>query len=123
TDAAMVRDQAAAWIMRWAAASAIVSCHPLKCSVLQARGLSAARILPITPATPDPLGSDLVVATSAVRGRFGRRLTAVYAPKVAASFGVASTRIQVRIIAVNGAAGYRRALRADVAARRLAGAT
>jgi hypothetical protein len=123
TDAAIVRDQAAAWIVRWGAADTIVSCDPLMCSALESRGLPAARILEITPGTPDPLGSDLVAATSAVRGWLGSRLAAVYAPVVLASFGTGAEWVDIRVVAANGAAGYLRALRADVDARRLAGTT
>jgi hypothetical protein len=119
--AAAVRGEAAAWIARWGAADTIVSCDPLMCAALRAHGVPAARILQITPGTADPLGSDLVAATSAVRGRFGRRLGAVYAPAVLASFGAGSTRIDIRVVALGGAASYRRQLRGDLAARRLGG--
>lgn len=121
TAAAATRAEAAAWIAKWAADDAIVACDPLMCSALQAHGLPAARILEIISSTPDPLGSDLVAASAAVRSRFGRRLSAVYAPAVIASFGSASARIDVRVVAANGTAAYRSALRADLAARRLAG--
>jgi len=119
--AAAARQHAAAWFARWAAAGAIVACDPLMCSALRARGMPAGRILELTAGTQDPLGSDLVAASSAVRDKFGRRLSAVYAPDVAARFGAGSLEIDVRIVAPDGAAAYRRALRADVAARRLAG--
>ncbi|HXP20725.1 MAG TPA: tetratricopeptide repeat protein [Streptosporangiaceae bacterium] len=123
TAAVAARNEAAAWIARWGADDAIVSCDPLMCSVLQAHGWPAARLLEITSATADPLGSDLVAATAAVRGRFGGRLGAVYAPEVIASFGSGNARIDVRVVAADGAAAYRGALRADLAARRLAGVT
>ena len=54
------------------------------------------------PATPDPLGSDVVVATAAVRSQFGGRLASVYAPGILASFGSGSLRIDVRAVAPTG---------------------
>jgi hypothetical protein len=120
--ATATRDRAAAWIARWVAGDAIISCDPLMCAALQADGLPAARILVITPSSSDPLGSDVVAASAAIRSRFGRRLAAVYAPAVLASFGSGTARIDVRVMAPNGSAAYRRGLRADLAARRLAGA-
>ncbi len=120
--AATTRDQAAAWIVRWVADDAIVACDPLMCSALQADGVPAARILEITSSATDPLGSDVVVATTAIRSRFGSELSAVFAPAVIASFGSGSTGIEVRVVAADGAAAYRSALRADLTARRLAGA-
>jgi hypothetical protein len=62
------------------------------------------------------------VATSSVRSAFGVRLASVYAPVVLASFGSRGARIEIRVIAPDGAGAYRAALAADLAARRLAGA-
>ncbi|HEX5294327.1 MAG TPA: hypothetical protein VFX25_36100, partial [Streptosporangiaceae bacterium] len=69
----------------------------------------------------DPLGSDIVVATAAVRGTLGARLAQVYAPLVLAQFGTGSARIEIRVTAPDGTAAYLRALRADRAARASAG--
>lgn len=119
--AATARADAAAWIARWVAKDAIVACDPLMCSALQAAGLPAARILLITSSTTDPLDSDVVAATAAVRSRFSGRLSTVYAPAVIARFGSGSGRIAVRVVAAGGAASYGRALRADLLARQAAG--
>jgi hypothetical protein len=73
------------------------------------------------PSSEDPLGSDVVVATAAVRNQFGSRLTGVYAPLVAAAFGPGKAAIQIRVVAPYGALAYRTALRADVLARKAAG--
>ena len=73
------------------------------------------------PGRYDPLGSALVVATAAVRAMFGSRLATVYAPQTVASFGTGAARIDVRVIAPDGAAAYRTALAADLRARRAAG--
>ena len=64
----------------------------------------------------------MVLATAAVRGMFGSRLADVYAPDVLASFGTGQARVDVRIVAPDGALAYRASLTADVAARQAAGA-
>jgi hypothetical protein len=56
-----------------------------------------------------------------VRSQFGARLSSVYAPTVLARFGSGASRVDVRVIAPDGAASYTRALNADVAARKAAG--
>jgi hypothetical protein len=91
------------------------------CSALQVHGLATGSLLVLRPAAPDPLGSDVVVATAAVRSQFGSRLASVYAPGIIASFGSGELRIDVRAVAPDGAAAYLAALSADVAARRVAG--
>ena len=73
------------------------------------------------PSAADPLGSDVVMATAAVRSQFGSRLSGVYAPEVLASFGTGGLRIDVRAVAPYGAAANRATLAADVAARCAAG--
>jgi len=120
--AAAARQQAAAWVASQVSPAAIVACDPAMCAALQARGLPAGRLLVLTPAQADPLGSDVVVATPAVRGQFGARLAGVYAPVTVAAFGSGAARIDVRAVAPAGAAAYRAALAADVRARRAAGA-
>jgi hypothetical protein len=121
TQAEAVRDQAAAWVASEVSAGAIVSCDPVMCSVLVRHGFPAANLLVLGPGAADPLGSALVLATAAVRGMFGNRLATVYAPQTLASFGTGPTRIDVRVVAPDGAAAYRTALAADVRARRGAG--
>ena len=103
------------------AASAIVACDPAMCAVLHADGLPATRLLVLGTATADPLGSDVVVATLAVRNEFGTRLQSVYAPVVIASFGTGAGRIDIRVIAPDGTAAYQAALAADRRSRISAG--
>ena len=91
------------------------------CAALRAHGVPAGNLLTLRPSALDPLGSDVVVATEAVRSLFGSRLAAVYAPAVVAAFGIAKAGIQVRVVAPYGAAAYRSALRADLLARKTAG--
>ena len=119
--AATTREQAARWIAGQVAASAIVSCDPAMCAALQADGIAAGRLVVIGTAATDPLGSDVVVATPALRSQFGARLESVYAPAVIASFGTGAERIEVRAIAPDGAAAFESALAADRRARVAAG--
>jgi hypothetical protein len=116
-----VRDQAAAWVASEVSAGAIVSCDPAMCAVLVRYGFPAANLLVLGPGAPDPLGSAVVLATSAVRSMFGSRLATVYAPQTLASFGTGPNRVDVRVVAPGGAVAYRTALAADVRARRTAG--
>jgi hypothetical protein len=120
--AAAARQRAAAWVAGQDSPDAIVACDPAMCAALEAHGVAAGRLLALTPARSDPLGSDLVVATAAVRGQFGARLAGVYAPVTLASFGSGTARIDVRVVAPDGAAAYWTALAADVRARASAGA-
>jgi hypothetical protein len=119
--ASATRGEAASWIAGQVAASAIVACDPAMCAVLHADGLPATRLLVLGTATADPLGSDVVVATLAVRNEFGTRLQSVYAPVVIASFGTGAGRIDIRAIAPDGTAAYQAALAADRRSRISAG--
>ncbi len=120
-DAAAVRTQAAAWVARQVSRDAIVACDPGMCSALLAQGVMSGNLLELGASTPDPLGSDVVVATPAVRSQFGGRLASVYAPGILASFASGGLRIDVRAIAPDGAAAYQAAVASDLAARRDAG--
>jgi hypothetical protein len=92
------------------------------CSALKAHGIPATGLDQLRPGAADPLGSDVIVATAAVRSQFGDRLSSRYAPAVIASFGAGDRRIDIRAIAPDGAAAYRSALSADLHARKAAGA-
>jgi hypothetical protein len=118
---AVLRGQAAAWVTQQVSPAAVVSCDPAMCSALQAAGLPGSQLLVLALADADPLGSDVVVATSAVRSQFGARLISVYAPEVIASFGSGALRIDIRAIAPDGAAAFESALAAESAARITAG--
>ena len=61
------------------------------------------------------------MATAAVRREFGARLSSVYARAVIANFGSGTTRIDIRVIAPDGAAAYLSVLRADQQQRKSAG--
>jgi hypothetical protein len=109
-------------VLSQAKRGAVISCDPAMCALLRAHHMPAGDLLVIGPgAQADPLGSDIVVATAAVRSQLGARLADVYAPVVVAAFGMGSARIEIRITAPDGAVAYRRALRADALARAGAG--
>ena len=120
---ATARGRAAGWIAQQVSHSAVVACDPAMCAGLQARGIPAGNLLALGPGgAADPLGSNIIVATAAVRSEFGGRLAGVYAPLVVASFGTGSAAIQIRAVAAQGSAAYLRQLRSDLLGRRRAGA-
>ena len=116
-----IRNRAAAWVAGQVSRSAIVSCDPVMCQALEARGVPAASLLELGPGEADPLRSSIIVATAAVRGLIGPRLSSAYAPAAIASFGSGSRQISVRVVAPTGAAAYISALRADMLARKASG--
>jgi len=116
------RNMAAAWVAGQVSRTAVVSCDPVMCRALRAHGIPERDLLVLRPGTASPLGSDVVVATAAVRSQFGHRLSSVYAPAVIASFGSGNLRIEVRVIVPHGAAAYFAELSADLRARKASGA-
>jgi hypothetical protein len=120
--AAAARTAAATWVARQVDPAAIVACDPQMCAVLQDNGIPAGRLLLLRAGNAEPLGSDVIVSTAAVREDFGSRLTSVYAPVALAAFGSGSAQVTVRVVAPNGSGAYRRSLQADASARRSAGA-
>ena len=120
--AAAVRHQAALWVAQQVSGDVVVACDPAMCGALQTAGVAAGRLLVVRPGQGDPLGSEVLLVTAAVRNQFGSRLTSVYAPIVLAAFGSGSARIEVRVVAADGAKAYMAQLAADMAARRSAGA-
>jgi hypothetical protein len=116
------RGQAAAWVSQQAGRNTLVSCDPVMCGVLVQHGFPAADLVTLGPNAPDPLASDLVVATSVLRSQFGSRLRSVYAPLTLATFGTGGARVDVRTVALDGAAAYNSQFRADLAARKTFGA-
>jgi hypothetical protein len=118
---AAMRNQAAAWVATQVDATAIVSCDPVMCRVLTAHGVPAQDLHELEPSATTPLGSQVVVATAAIRNQFGSRLNSVYAPAVIASFGSGKARIDVRVIAPDGAAAFWSQFRADQRERKTNG--
>jgi hypothetical protein len=122
TGAAATRGQAARWVARQVSHAAIAACDPAMCAALQAAGVPAADLDLLSAGTADPLGADIVVATSAVRSQFGSRLATVYAPAVLARFGAGTAQIDIRVVAAGGSTAYSAALGRDAAARKSTGA-
>jgi len=112
------RSDAAAWIDQQVSRGTIVSCDPVMCSALLAHGFPAGNLDLLRPSVPDPLASDMIVATAVLRSQFGSRLTSVYAPVTVASFGAGSAEVDVRVVAPDGSPAYVRQLRADLTARK-----
>jgi hypothetical protein len=121
SEAVAIRAEAAAWVASQVSGGAVMACDPAMCAVLAQHRIAAGSLLVLRPGAADPLGSDVVVATAALRDMFGARLASVYAPELLASFGTGQARIDIRAVAPDGAAAYRAAIAADVQARRLAG--
>jgi len=115
-------NETAAWIEAQVSRSASISCDPVMCRVLAVHGIPARELNVLKSGAGNPLGSQIVVATTAVRQEFGDRLSSVYAPGILATFGSGTTRIDIRIVAQDGPAAYRSALRADLRNRKKSGA-
>jgi serine/threonine protein kinase len=118
---AAARTQAITWILHQVSPAAVVSCDAQVCRDLANSDFPSSNLLPLGPASNDPLGSDLVVATATVRAQFGSHL-AVYAPAILASFGTGNTRIDIRWAYPGGAKAYRAALPAGLRVRKAADA-
>jgi hypothetical protein len=124
---AVVRDRAAAWLAAQVGRGTRMTCDAVMCAALRTRGIPAADLdelgpggrpaLPAAAAGASPVA--VLVATPAVRGQLGSRLSSVYAPAVIASFGSGLARIEVRALAGPGAAAM---ARADLVQRRESGA-
>ncbi len=119
-DEAAARTQAITWILQQVTPGALVSCDPQICADLASRGFPPVDLVPT--GASDPLGSDLVVATAAIRARYGGRLASVFAPAVIASFGSGPARIDIRQVFPGGADAYRAVQGTDLSARKSADA-
>jgi hypothetical protein len=107
---------AAVWIAGQLSGGATIACDPAMCAALQAQGVAAGRLMPLTPRAPDPRGAAVVVTSAPATAPIE-----AYAPAVIASFGPAADRIDVRAAEPGGAVAYQTTLRADLAARMSAG--
>jgi serine/threonine protein kinase len=116
TAKAAARTRAITWILQQVSRAAVVSCDSQVCADLAQRGFPNLETL--GPGSTDPLGSDLVVATAAIRAQFSGRLASVYAPAIIASFGSGNAKIEIREVFPGGTAAYRAALQADRHARK-----
>jgi hypothetical protein len=119
--AAANRQAAATWVAAQVSHSVVVSCDPVMCAALQADGFPAGDLLSLSASANDPLGSAVVVSTTALRNQFGSRLPDVYAPVVLAAFGTGPARVDVRVEAPDGGQAYLVTQRADQLARQASG--
>ena len=120
--AADARQRAAQWIAQQVSSDIVVSCDPEMCGELQKSGFPVGQLMELQPSAPDPLGSQLVVATPVIRSQFATRLATVYAPLVIASFGSGPDRVDVRYNTPDGsAAAFEAQLVADSKSRITAG--
>jgi len=119
---AAVRTQAVAWILQQVSRAALVSCDSQVCADLASRRFPTGNLLRLGPGSNDPLGSNLVVATAAVRAQYGARLASVYAPAIIATFGSGNARIDIRLVFPGGTARYRAVQPAALRARKAADA-
>jgi hypothetical protein len=122
TAEATAREAAINWILQQVSRAAVVSCDQQMCADLARAGFPSGNLLALGPASNDPLGSSLVVATAAVRAQFGTRLASVYAPATIASFGANSAQIDIRLVYPGGAASYHAVEQTALRYRKLAGA-
>jgi hypothetical protein len=112
-DQARDRRAAATWIVAQVSHDALVSCDPVMCGALRERGFPARSLRPISSSAADLAQSSVVVVTPALGRQLAARVSARYAPTVLASFGPASARVSVRVIAPKGAVAYENALAAE----------
>jgi hypothetical protein len=116
------RTRAITWVLHQVSRTAVVACDPKVCTDLESRGFPPANLLTLGPQSNDPLGSDLVVSTAAIRAQYRGRLASFYAPAVIASFGSGNTRIDIRLVFPGGTAKYRLVQASALRARKAADA-
>jgi hypothetical protein len=119
--AAANQARAVAWVAQQVGSGTMVSCDAMTCGQLRQTGFPAAQLMTLGPATQDPLGSAVVVATPGVRSEFGTQLASVYAPLMIADFGSGANRVEVRATAPDGPAVFATELKAQQASLRSAG--
>jgi hypothetical protein len=119
--AASNRLHAATWVAAQVSHSAIVSCDPQMCGELQQHGFPAGDLMALNASATDPMGSQIIVSTTALRNQFGSRLADDYAPTVIQTFGSGASRVDIRVDAQEGTHAYLAAQRADLLARQIAG--
>ncbi len=122
----MNAQSAAGWIAANVIPRTVVGCDPSTCTDLAAAGFGTGARLAGQPVLTQQSvngaagSTTLVVATPAVRAKYGAQVAAS-APLIIASFGSGSTAVQVRQFVPGGAASYQHDTRLALAARRTAG--
>jgi hypothetical protein len=110
--AADIRAQAAAWVAAQVGNDQSIACDPVMCTALGAHGIASGRLMPLGPGT-NAASATVVVTSAADHAQAGT--------VPLASFGTGSRQVEVRAAAPGGAAGYAKALAADLASRRSGG--
>ena len=118
---AVARRVAAIWVTQQVSRGAVVSCDPLMCAALSARGFPSRDVRVLGPTSSYPVTSAVVIVTQVVRDLFGSSLSSDYAPAVLAAFGSGQATITVRVIAPHGAGAYWNQIGADQGERRQTG--
>jgi hypothetical protein len=120
--AAKARAAAASWVAQQVSRDVKVSCDPVMCAALRARGFPSPELAVLGSTSEVPTSSAVVVETPAVLSLFGNSLATAWAPAVLASFGSGPFLVTVREIDRNGSGAYQTKLSADLADRKTAGA-
>jgi hypothetical protein len=115
------RQQAVRWTTAHVGRHVVVACDPVLCGALTKAGRPQSSTVTIRATEGDLLQADVALVTSVIRGRYGANLDAITAPGVLAGIGQGDGRIEVRVVAPDGAADRRRRLVADTAERRVRG--
>ena len=114
-----IRGQAVSWITAQVDHNTSVACDAVMCSDLARHGFPPGNLSVLAATAPDPYGSQLLIASTDLRSQFASRLT-FFAPALIASFGTGAARIDIRVIAADGAA-YQSALQQDLSKRKTSG--
>jgi hypothetical protein len=119
---AAARNSAAAWIAAQVTRGTVLSCDPVMCQALAAHRVPGADLRTLRPGSASPVTAQVIIITPVVRSQFGQQINSGYAPELIARFGSGNQRVEVRAVALAGAARYRAELAADRAARWRSGA-
>jgi hypothetical protein len=113
---------AAAWVSAQLAHDVVVACDRAMWHALASHGFPGRQLRLIRPHASVLPHAQVVVVTPVVQRQFGSSRTTKWAPAVLASFGAGTAGISVRIAALQGAARYEAALKADLRSRKASGA-
>ncbi|HEY3685598.1 MAG TPA: hypothetical protein VGL93_21385 [Streptosporangiaceae bacterium] len=118
---AAARTAAAAWISHDVTAGTRMACERAMCARLRSTGVDGGDLVEIGGDATKLSGARLVVATRAVRERFGTALAYTIAPDVLGIFGVGPSRVEVRERSPYGLAAHDRAKAREQKSRQHAG--
>lgn len=119
--AAAARAETSAWVAENVADGTLIACDPATCTGLQARGYLPTALVPLVGSGADVRSADVVLVTSAVRARLGLLLDELVAATPIATFGTASTAVEIRAVTLDGPEAYAERAATDLADRQAAG--